>query len=67
MDDLTHQFFGDAKRLTLSSKEKAVVWQAVSGRMNTRPLALTSMEKEEAFESIAAHMKKNPIENVGIF
>jgi hypothetical protein len=25
------------------------------------------MEKEEAFESIAAHMKKNPIENVGIF
>ena len=62
MDKLTKQFFGDAKRMQLSSQEKALLWQGISTFASAKQISLNSLEKAEGFEAIAAHMRKNPLE-----
>lgn len=61
MDKLTKQFFGDAKRMQLSSKEKAQLWQGISTFAAAKQIAMSSTEKAASFDAIAAHMKQNPM------
>ena len=61
MSDFINQFFGDAKRLRLSSQEKAELWGKMSAFSASKQITLTSLEKAQSFERIAAHMHKRPI------
>lgn len=61
MDKLTKQFFGDAKRMHLSSREKAQLWQGISTFASAKQMNLSSLEKADGFDAIARHMKKNPV------
>ena len=61
MDKLTAQFFGDAKRMKLSSTEKALLWQGVSTYVAGNVHRLCPQEKQQAFSAVSAHMKKHPI------
>ncbi|MDP6562041.1 MAG: DUF5667 domain-containing protein, partial [Candidatus Peribacteraceae bacterium] len=61
MDKFTKQFFGDAKRLQLSSKEKALLWQGISTFASAKQINLSSLEKADSFSAIASHMNSNPI------
>ncbi len=61
MDKLTKQFFGDAKHMRLSSKEKALLWQGISTFASAKQINLSSLEKADGFDAIASHMRKNPM------
>ncbi len=65
MDKLTRQFFGDAKRVKLSSAEKAQSWDQISMRASSRPVQLSSLEKSEGLDRLLSHMKKHPIAHGG--
>jgi len=61
MDKLTKQFFGDAKRMQLSSQEKALLWQGISTFASAKQINLSSLEKSDGFDAVARHMRKNPM------
>lgn len=62
MDKLTKQFFGDAKRMQLSSQEKALLWQGISTFASAKQINLSALEKADTFNAIAKHMQKNPMQ-----
>lgn len=61
MDKLTKQFFGDAKRMKLSSTERTQLWQGISTFASAKQISLHSREKAEGFDVIARHIHKHPI------
>lgn len=73
MSDLIEQFFGDAKRVKLTSAERSAIRSALTAHMHheqispfaqAQALSLNSLEKAEALENLMGYVKRNPIERV---
>ena len=61
MSNFLKQFFGDAKRIKLSSTEKANAWQALAGHIRKSPMPLSTREKADLFHLILRYMKAHPM------
>lgn len=61
MSEILDQFFGDAKRMRLSEKEKMDVRAKILAMVTSQSTALTTLEKAESFNALAKHMRRNPI------
>lgn len=62
MSDFVDQFFSDAKKLTLTTKEHAQVFTALKAHTKVQAFStLTAAEKNEVLSNLTLHMRRNPI------